>query len=198
VPSQPVQQRGVKPDAVDGPKASSVLIKTSPSKQPAANQDAGDGRHVVDRASNQIAVDNVGRVRTPSGDSPQTTSPTKNVYISGDSTSGALINTAPYPREVLDCFFLLVFVQFAFLFVKSIDTFLQTVLMIMLIHINEVTLHRARLVKKKERKEVYLYSAFLHQGTHKALRHGSHSFTCKQHHACISFVPFTRCHHHSN
>jgi len=24
--------------------------------------------------------------------------------------------------------------------------------------------------------------------THKALRHGSHSFTCKQHHACLSFV----------
>ena len=28
----------------------------------------------------------------------------------------------------------------------------------------------------------------MHQGTHKALRHGSHSFTCKQHHACFSFV----------
>jgi len=38
----------------------------------------------------------------------------------------------------------------------------------------------------------------LHQGTHKVLRHGSHSFTCKQHHACLSFVAFTRCHHHSN
>ena len=37
-------------------------------------------------------------------------------------------------------------------------------------------------------KEEYLYSAILHQGTHKALRHGSHSFTCKQHHACLSFV----------
>jgi len=24
--------------------------------------------------------------------------------------------------------------------------------------------------------------------TLKALRHGSHSFTCKQHHACLSFV----------
>ena len=30
-----------------------------------------------------------------------------------------------------------------------------------------------------EGKEEYLYSAFLHQGTHKALRHGSHSFTYK-------------------
>jgi len=28
-------------------------------------------------------------------------------------------------------------------------------------------------------KEEYLYSTFLHQGTLKALRHGSHSFTCK-------------------
>jgi len=28
-------------------------------------------------------------------------------------------------------------------------------------------------------KEEYLYSAFSHQGTYKALRHGSHSFTCK-------------------
>jgi len=28
----------------------------------------------------------------------------------------------------------------------------------------------------------------LHQGTHKALRHGSHSFTCKQYHACLCIV----------
>jgi len=41
---------------------------------------------------------------------------------------------------------------------------------------------------ERKGKEEYLYSAFLHQGTHKALRHGSHSFTCKQHHACLSFV----------
>jgi len=34
-------------------------------------------------------------------------------------------------------------------------------------------------------KEEYLYSDFSHQGTYKALRHGSHSFTCKQHHACL-------------
>ena len=53
-------------------------------------------------------------------------------------------------------------------------------------------------VKGRKGKEEYLYSAFLHQGTHKVLRHGSHSFTCKQHHACLSFVAFTRCHHHSN
>jgi len=55
----------------------------------------------------------------------------------------------------------------------------------------------ARSLKRKG-KEEYLYSAFLHQGTHKALWHGSHSFTCKQHHACLSFVAFTRCRHHSN
>ena len=42
--------------------------------------------------------------------------------------------------------------------------------------------------RKRKRKEEYLYSAFLHQGTHKALRHRSRSFTCKQHHACLSFV----------
>ena len=54
------------------------------------------------------------------------------------------------------------------------------------------------LLGKRKGKEEYLYSAFLHQGTHNALRHGSHSFTCKQHHACLSFVAFTRCHHHSN
>ena len=79
-------------------------------------------------------------------------------------------------------------------------------------------------VPRKERKgkEEYLYSAFSHQlvswsltslfstnmaisettfshqGTYKALRHGSHSFSCKQHHACLSFVAFTRCHHRSN
>ena len=41
---------------------------------------------------------------------------------------------------------------------------------------------------KETGKEEYLYSAILHQGAHKALRHGSHSFTCKQHHACLSFV----------
>jgi len=35
--------------------------------------------------------------------------------------------------------------------------------------------------KERKGKEEYLYSAFLHQGTHKALRHGSHSITCKQH-----------------
>jgi len=42
---------------------------------------------------------------------------------------------------------------------------------------------------KGKGKEVYLYSAILvRTHTHKALRHGPHSFTCKQHHACLSFV----------
>ena len=41
---------------------------------------------------------------------------------------------------------------------------------------------------KRKGKEEYSYSAFLHQGTHKVLRHGSHSFTCKQHHACLFFM----------
>jgi len=42
--------------------------------------------------------------------------------------------------------------------------------------------------KERKRKEEYLYNTLLRQGTHKALRHGSHSFTCKQHHACLSCV----------
>jgi len=42
--------------------------------------------------------------------------------------------------------------------------------------------------RKRKGRVFILYSAFLHQGTYKALRHGSHSFTCKQHHACFSFM----------
>jgi len=38
----------------------------------------------------------------------------------------------------------------------------------------------------KQGKENYLYSAILVCHTHKALRYGSHSFTCKLHHACLS------------
>jgi len=44
---------------------------------------------------------------------------------------------------------------------------------------------------RKEGKEDGIYMvplSSLRMHTHKALRHGSHSFTCKQHHACISFV----------
>jgi len=39
--------------------------------------------------------------------------------------------------------------------------------------------------KGKERTSEYLYSAY---SLLKALRHGSHSFTCKLNHACLSFV----------
>ena len=43
--------------------------------------------------------------------------------------------------------------------------------------------------KERKGKEEYLYSAILvRTHTLKALRHGSHSFTCKQHHTCFSFV----------
>ena len=42
----------------------------------------------------------------------------------------------------------------------------------------------------KKGKEEYLYSAILVR-THslKVLRHGSHSFTCKQHHTCLPAFP---------
>ena len=41
---------------------------------------------------------------------------------------------------------------------------------------------------KGKEKEEYLYSAVYTTHSLKALRHGSHSFTCKLHHACISFI----------
>ena len=40
-----------------------------------------------------------------------------------------------------------------------------------------------------KRKQEYLCSAiFVYTNTLKVLRHGSHSFTCKLHHTCLSFV----------
>jgi len=43
--------------------------------------------------------------------------------------------------------------------------------------------------KERKRKDEYLYGAILvRTHTLKARRHGSHSFTCKLHHACLSFV----------
>jgi len=45
-------------------------------------------------------------------------------------------------------------------------------------------------------KEEYSYSTILVYCTHRALRHGSHSSTCKLHYACLSFKAFTRWHHH--
>jgi len=44
----------------------------------------------------------------------------------------------------------------------------------------------SNLERKKKGKEEYLYNAFIQRL--RALRHGSHSFTCKLHHACLSFV----------
>ena len=41
---------------------------------------------------------------------------------------------------------------------------------------------------KGKRKEEYLYSAIYTMHSLKALRRGSHSFTCKLHHACLSFL----------
>ena len=47
---------------------------------------------------------------------------------------------------------------------------------------------RSSQIKSSQVKENYLYSAILVCHIHKALRHGSHSFTCKLHHTCLSFV----------
>jgi len=43
-------------------------------------------------------------------------------------------------------------------------------------------------MKEKKEKEEYLYSAIYTTQSLKTLIHGSHSFTCKLHHACLSFV----------
>jgi len=43
-------------------------------------------------------------------------------------------------------------------------------------------------VWKGKKKEEYLYNAIYTTHNLKVLRHGSHSFTCKLHHACLSFV----------
>ena len=42
--------------------------------------------------------------------------------------------------------------------------------------------------KERKGKEEYLHSAIYTTHSLKVLRHGSHSFTCKLHHACLSFV----------
>jgi len=56
----------------------------------------------------------------------------------------------------------------------------------------------AAYVKERKGKEEWLYSAFLHQGTHKALRHGSHSFTADNTMPAFPSWAFTRWHHHNN
>jgi len=44
-----------------------------------------------------------------------------------------------------------------------------------------------REIPRKGKKEEYLYSAIYTMHSLKALRHGSHSFTCKLHTPCLSF-----------
>jgi len=43
-------------------------------------------------------------------------------------------------------------------------------------------------IKERKRTKEYLYSAIYTTHSLKGLRHRSHSFTCKLHHACLSFV----------
>jgi len=55
----------------------------------------------------------------------------------------------------------------------------------------------AHYLRKGKGKEEYLYSAILvRTHTLKALRHGSHSFTCKLHNACLSFQSFVKAKFH--
>jgi len=42
--------------------------------------------------------------------------------------------------------------------------------------------------KGKERRSICIAPFILHTHSRKALRHGSHSVTCKLHHACLSFI----------
>jgi len=51
-----------------------------------------------------------------------------------------------------------------------------------------VVLATLPLVCRKERKSIYIVLAFYTAFSLNALRYGSHSFTCKLHHACIFFV----------
>ena len=53
-------------------------------------------------------------------------------------------------------------------------------------HVDELANHE----RGKERKGIYIAPFILR--SLKALRHGSHSFTCKLHHACLSFVSVHR------
>ena len=54
-------------------------------------------------------------------------------------------------------------------------------------HLNQPMLS-STLSWERKGKEEYLYSAIYTMHSLKALRHRSHSFTCKIHHACLSFV----------
>ena len=44
------------------------------------------------------------------------------------------------------------------------------------------------IARYRKEKEGYLYSAIYTMHSLKVLRHGSHNFTCKLHHACLSLV----------
>ena len=55
-------------------------------------------------------------------------------------------------------------------------------------HLGSITAQHSSKRKGKERKSIYIAPILVHTHTLKALRHGSHSFTCKQHHTCLSFV----------
>jgi len=50
-----------------------------------------------------------------------------------------------------------------------------------------LTLYLGVINKRKRKGRVFIYRLFTAFSL-KALRHGSHSFTCKLHHACLSFV----------
>jgi len=50
------------------------------------------------------------------------------------------------------------------------------------------TVGRKMSTNQRKGKEEYLYSTIYTMHILKALRHGSHSFTCKLNHACLSFV----------
>ena len=75
------------------------MFKTPPSKQPATNQNAGDGSHVVQGELDKTAVNNSADIRTPSGDISQTLSPTKSDQ-DVNIANGALASMKPYPCEV--------------------------------------------------------------------------------------------------
>ena len=98
VPGHGPPQRNNRSDNISGPKPSSVLFKSPPSKLSTTNQGAGDGSHVDQGAVSQIVVYNA--ARTPSGDSEPKLSSSNNVYQDSSISNGALTTTTPYPREV--------------------------------------------------------------------------------------------------
>ena len=49
-------------------------------------------------------------------------------------------------------------------------------------------LYKSTFTLQRKGKKEYLYGAIYTTHSPKALKHGSHSFTCKLHHACLSFI----------